>query len=191
MNKKRSILIFILFILGLGKIFGCFCESETFETANFEIKDELFLGKVINIKRFPIELESNEESHTFYGTETTFEVLKKWKGDKRKEIIIYQPLNTCALHFTIRNSRWIISAQQKPFLFAELNGNFLQTDDCSFYAEEIHYEGFDDEFNAMIQKIDGKFPNQVKLNLVEKKNNFLWLIIIPLIGFLIYRLKAK
>jgi len=176
--KKAYRLILLVSLFFCQKGIACFCDSEDIETANYSVYEELFLGKVLNIKRIEITKAYKKEAYEFVGTMTTFEVIKKWKGRINKIIEIYQEQNSCAIDFSITNRRWIISAYRKPFVSdifkKEYPGEYLQTDNCSLYVEELNYGKFEND----IVKIDEKFPD--KITLKETSNKWIWILIFGL-----------
>lgn len=163
MKKKAYHLILILCLLVYQNGKACFCISEEIETANYSAYEELFLGKVLNIKRIEVVETYEEEEYELVGTITTFEVIKKWKGSNKRIVEIYQQRNSCGIDFLITNSRWVISAYSKSFVtdaFREKYPNkYLQTDNCSLYIEELDY----DQFEKDIDRIDAIIPNEIEL----------------------------
>lgn len=191
MKKKayQITLIIILLICQKGK--ACFCISEDIETANYSSYEELFLGKVLNIERIEVTEIHEDEEYDLVGTISTFEVIKKWKGNEKKVIEIYQQQNSCGIDFSITNSRWIIAAYTKAFVtdaFRKKYPNkYLQTDNCSLYIEEIDFKEFEND----ISRIDAKFPIEVELK--DDINYWKWIIILfsTITGILIILKRRK
>lgn len=172
------VLIMSLLICQEGK--ACFCIPENIETADYSSHEELFLGKVLNIERIEVVERYEDKEYELVGTITTFEALKKWKGNHEKIIKVYQQQNSCGIDFTVTNSRWIISTYRKSFItdaFREkYPGRYMQTDNCNLYIEELaNYE----EFEKSIKNLDGKFPSEIKLK--GSLNYRMWGLVIVLV----------
>ncbi len=195
MMKYASRIFLIIFIQAatLNIVLACFCEEDEIETVNFDKYDELFLGKVIKIERIEATSKHGDETYTFVGTITSFEVLKKWRGNYQRVIKVYQEDNSCAVPFHISSQRWIVSGYKKKFVQKDLRRKFpglhLQTSVCSIVIGERGYE----EFNSKIDKLDYYFPDAIDL----KQRNKLWIWIVSgilsirLLLFLIYNKKKR
>ncbi|HKK73582.1 MAG TPA: hypothetical protein VJ953_00810 [Saprospiraceae bacterium] len=117
----------------------------------------------MEIKRFEVNTKfENEDHHTFVGTETLFEVKKKWKGSNRKIVSIFQDGSSCSEDFLINGYDWIISARNTSFTFTpmreQMKGKYLQTIWC-----DPNVSQGEEEFDLVEQKLDQLFPNQIKL----------------------------
>ena len=57
--KKIFLIIFQL----IGKNYACFCAGSDLESENFKIYDEVFVGKILEIKRFEVkeQFENGDE----------------------------------------------------------------------------------------------------------------------------------
>lgn len=175
MNNKAYHIILLLSLLICQKGKACFCISEDIETADYPSYEEIFLGKVLKIERIEVTEIYEKEEYELVGTITTFEVIKKWKGNERKIIKIYQQQSSCGIDFSITNSRWIIAAYTKSFVTdafrREYPNKYLQTDNCSLYIEETDFE----EFEKDIKRLDAKFPVQIELH--GSFNSWKWIAI--------------
>ncbi len=187
-KAKKSIITLILVLFITGKIQACFCDSANIETEDFKGYDEVFEGKILEIKRFEVtEKFENGDEFTFVGTETTFEVIKKWKGSERKIVKILQDGSTCSYQFTIDGYNYLITANNRPFTNTEIKkempGFHLMTDVCLLNISQFEKETYD----KAIDKLNKLFPNPVEVK--GKQNNWLkWLIALVVVAISILAL---
>ncbi|MEO1518861.1 MAG: hypothetical protein AAFV95_27850 [Bacteroidota bacterium] len=184
MRQQKNASYFLLLICALMSQPGmaCFCDPETIETANYTIYEELFVGKLLKIERMEVTDAQEGETYQRLGTIATFEVTKKWKGSADKIVKIYQEQNSCAIDFSITNSRWIIAAYRKSFVneaFRKAHpAKHLQTDNCSLHREELSYKDFEED----IRKIDQRFPHEIVLHNTSWGWGWAVLLLLGLVG---------
>lgn len=185
MKQKRSFATIFLVLLVLGKVQACFCEDATVETSTFREYDEVFEGKVIGIKRFEFTKQHESgECFTFVGTETSFEVIKKWKGNRNKIIKVLQDGSTCSYDFLIDGYNYLITAYHRPFTNKEMNkqmpGWHLMTDVCLLNISQREEE----VYAKAIEKLDRLFPEPISVQ--QKSNHYIIYSIIVLITALAF-----
>jgi len=189
---KKTIIILAIYLLGLSNSFACSCDTISFKEAT-EWADEIFFGRLIQIREVETYQESDEKPHTRIWA-ALFEVEKKWKGSSDKYIEVFQPNTSCDFYFDFPSQPYIVYAKYyeliewDPTESYRALGTWLcaRNADASIYNLWTEY-GFDDR-----QKLDEKYPDTIELSgfNIEWK----WVIIglpVFLLGFILGRIIKK
>ena len=164
MDFRTSITI-VFVIFQVNYLSACMCGYVGIaEDSYFQKYEEIFLGNILKIERVEIMLEDGDESFPFVCTETTFKVIKKWKGSSNNIVKIFQIPGSCGAGYTINSSTWIVSAHYEEYPSDILEKKYtlppLQTNGC--YLNIYHFDK--DNLQEGIEKLDALFPNEIKLS---------------------------
>ena len=173
----KKLLTFFLFF-SVSYSFACNCEPISFDKA-VNWADEIFVGRLVEIKELfndPYYETPNENHMTHWSA--TFEVVKKWKGSKKKYITIYQDGNSCGFNFTGINQKYLVYAENNSILGVYTTPTTWL---CSRTIDEYN-SSEKSNYKTDQEKLDEIFPETVKL---YSLNLFSWAYIYPLIVFFI------
>ena len=173
----KKLLTFFLFF-SVSYSFACNCEPISFEKA-VNWADEIFVGRLVEIKELfndPYYETPNENHMTHWSA--TFEVVKKWKGSKKKYITIYQDGNSCEFSFRDLNQKYLVYAENKSIL------GIYSTPTTWLCSRTVNQNNSSEKSNFYLDqvKLDEFFPETIKL---YSFNLFSWTYLYPLFLFLI------
>ncbi len=182
----KGFILILLCLISTQFGFACFCDRVSIADENFTSYDEVFLGKIVEIKRFDVTWDyENAESYTFVGTETIFQVKRKWKGDSNNRVSVFQANNSCSVDFMIEGYDWIISARNKPFtssfFLEKMDGKYLQTEWCAMNISQREKT----EFKKVEQKLDWLFPVEIRLRKDRPFLEWTFVLLVLMVGVII------
>lgn len=172
----------------MTKSYSCSCDTISFNEAT-EWADEIFFGRLIEIKEIETYQELDGKNHTRIWS-ALFEVEKKWKGSNSKYVEVFQPNTSCDYFFHLSNQSYIVYAKKEELIRWDSTQSFigLGTWLCARNADASVYHmynknGYDDRNN-----LDRKFKKPIVLS----SFNFNWkkigiTLLILLLGIIIGR----
>lgn len=79
-----------------------------FET-KVELADEIFHGKIIEAKSYTVKTRDGDKYTEWYFT---FDVIKKWKGNRKDRIKIFMEGTSCDFYFDISKGEYLVYANK-------------------------------------------------------------------------------
>ena len=149
--------LFIFIILGLffNTANACDCDTLPFNDAT-EWADEIFIGRIIEIKAIDSITENGLTISTTFKIK--IEISKKWKGDSKKYIEIYQAGSSCDFYLSIYETAYLIYAKKsKTKGFLEIPKGEHYTYRCSRSADFITFNNWNGKGRDDRDKLNKKF----------------------------------
>ncbi|MCH2231876.1 MAG: hypothetical protein MK105_16190 [Crocinitomicaceae bacterium] len=189
---KKTIIILIVFLLGISKSFACSCDTISFTEAT-KWADEIFYGRLIQIREVETYQEADDRPQTRIWA-ALFEVEKKWKGSNDKYVEVFQSNTSCDFYFDFPSQPYIVYAKYGELIDwdSAKSHKGLGTWLCARNADVSTYNfwteyGFDDR-----DKLDRKYPDQIELSGFNIDWDFVLVgLLIFLLGLVIGRIINK
>lgn len=189
----KKILFLTFIFLTYFKSFACSCNDQPYEKA-IDWADEIFIGRLIKINQlYSIDYEQSEQASgkkyigAYYAE---FEIEKKWKGNKRKYIKIYQKSNSCTLDFSNLGKKYLVYAKNEDLFGFKIK--VATTWLCSRTYPDPEYVDSGKTYND-IPKLNKSFPNLIKINkiYINWLSILKWISILSIGFFFGYKLKKR
>lgn len=166
--------IFLLVIFS-SVSYACSCGELRFED-KIQLADQIFYGRIIEATSYTVK---NIDGNSYKEWSFTFDVVKKWKGDRKSRIKIYMEGTSCDFYFNIFNEEYLVYANKgATILSPELNPedrsllkrvNFFKnkhtTSLCTGTKSRYTHSGVitTDNFEHEFSDLDKEFPNAIIL----------------------------
>lgn len=174
------------------------CGEIDLEDHNWDIAQEIFIGKLIKEERKEVVIFTSENDTSIVAAiESHFEVLTKWKGSSDRIVRILQIGNSCSYDYRIDNFHYLITAYKKNFkhqIEGKTGFEFLTNDLCTLI---LHQATDKDDFDKAKSMLNEQFSEFIELTKTLETNtrntniNYLHislsLIIGGVLGTLIYK----
>lgn len=158
--------ILIISIVYIGNIANaCICDQPSLENQNWDLLDEIFIGKVLSVQRKVIDLfPSSGGKYSVVGTITTFSAERKWKGSSSELVEIIQTGSSCSQTFYIEDFNYLITAQNRKFAnnvkSDTLNDVYLTSEDCYLTISERTEENL---YTKAVTLLDSIYDKPIEL----------------------------
>lgn len=178
--------------MGNAKLYACSCDTISFENA-IEDADEIFVGKIVKAERFEngkfINADNKEEINWVWRY--YFEIRKKWKGNNKSKLIVYNQGTSCDLFFDIHKREYLVYASRKsekenPLGITISNNNVKNKLSTWLCSRTIYYHYWEEGnwYKDDLEKLNKKFPNEVQLSSFQINMNLLLIIGLGFFGTL-------
>lgn len=171
---KKIIATLLIKTIFIQATLACSCDTISLTKA-IQISEEIFYGRVVKIEEIDQDPATIIDGDTYTSTNTwctTFEIVKKWKGNSSKFIKVFQEGNSCDYFFDFGGSYIVYAQSNRIFDFKGEKSDTLWTWQCA--RNNDFGDGWDDT-----ERLDALFPKKIKLLLI---NNYFEKYFIGFIG---------
>lgn len=113
----RAFSISIFLVLSLSSVsYACSCSSMRFQD-KVDRADEIFHGRILEVKSYIVKTIDGDKYTEWYFT---FDVIKKWKGNRKKRVKIYMEGTSCDFYFDIFQDEYLVYAKKGPSVLSKV-----------------------------------------------------------------------